>query len=149
VGRYLERWARQLVKRGWRDGVVGGSNVWLSVGAVVWLFRLMWRKPAAKVHVEELALGESLLVSHVPAPPRTRRDRRKAARREVKRAARQAKVEASRRYARAQAKVAAAETAEQAKLERKAARKHRCCRSARSKSTKVVGGSGGDVEAVS
>ena len=148
MGRYLERWARQLVKRGWRDGVVGGSNVWLSVGAVVWLFRLMWRKPAAKVHVEELALGESLLVSHVPAPPRTRRDKRKAARREVKRAARQAKVEAS-RYARAQAKVAAAETAEQAKLERKAARKHRCCRSARSKSTKVVGGSGGDVEAVS
>jgi hypothetical protein len=118
VHRYLDRWVRQLVRRGIRSGLIEGSNLWLSVGAVAWLLRFLARRPSPQVSVERLRLGESLVVSHVPAPPRTRRAKKKAARAAVKlerrRARQQARREASRRYRRAVAKAAAAEAARQA-----------------------------------
>ena len=124
--RYLDRWARQLIKRGIRSGLIEGSNLWLSIGAVVWLLRLLARRPSPQVSVERLRLGESLVVSHVPAPPRSKRAKAKAARAaaklEKRRARRQARREASRRYGRAQAKAAAAEAARQADEARKQAR---------------------------
>jgi hypothetical protein len=110
VGNYLDNWARQLVRRGLRSGLIEGSNVWLSVGAIAWLFRFLSRRPSPQVNFEELRLGESLIVSHVPAPPHNRRARRKAARKADSQARReskrQAKREASRRYVRAAAKAA-------------------------------------------
>ncbi|MGD0439265.1 MAG: hypothetical protein ABSB52_01440 [Acidimicrobiales bacterium] len=108
--RYLDRWARDLIRRGIRAGLIEGSNVWLSIGAIAWLVRFLARKPSPVVSVQELRLGESIVVSHVPAPPRSRRARRKVARRaakaEQRKAKEQAKREASRRYARARHKAA-------------------------------------------
>lgn len=112
VRSYLDRWARQLVRRGIRSGLIEGSNLWLSIGAIAWLLRFLARRPSPQVSVEQLRLGESLIVSHVPAPPRSRRARRKAAREAAKLeeilAKKQAKREASRRYARAAARPAEA-----------------------------------------
>lgn len=133
---YLDRWTRQLVRRGVRSGLIEGSNTWLSIGAVAWLVRFLSRRPPLQVSVERLRLGESLIVTHVPAPPRSRRQRRKAARTaaklEARQAEQQAKREASRRYARARVKAADALAAEAAKRERKAARAASSRRSRRS-----------------
>ena len=120
---YLDRWARQLVRRGVRAGLIEGSNVWLSIGAVAWLFRFLSKRPSPQVTVEQLRLGESVIVSHVPAPPRTRRAKKKAARKAAKlerrQARAQAKREASRRYARAKAKQAKAQAEKEAHRARK------------------------------
>jgi hypothetical protein len=126
VRNYLDRWARELIKRGIRSGLIEGSNLWLSIGAIAWLLRFLARKPSPMVSVEELRLGESVVVSHVPAPPRSRRAKRKAARKaaklEQRRAKAQAKREASRRYARARRKAARAEAEREAKRARARAR---------------------------
>lgn len=86
---YFDRWVRQLIRRGVRSGLIEGSNLWLSIGAVAWLVRLLTRRPAPVVSVERLRLGESVVVSHVPAPPASRRARKKAAKKAVKAAWRQ------------------------------------------------------------
>jgi hypothetical protein len=137
VGSRLDRWTRQLVRRGVRAGLIEGSNIWLSIGAIAWLFRFLSRRSPAQVSVEQLRLGESIIVSHVPAAPRGKRAKRNAAREAAKleeRTAReQAKREASRRNIRATAKAAralaeeaaealAAEAAREARQARKAAR---------------------------
>jgi hypothetical protein len=126
VRRFLDRWARQLVRRGIRSGLIEGSNLWLSIGAIAWLFRFLSKRQAPQVSVERLRLGESVVVSHVPAPPRTRRARNKAARKAEKAARRQAKLvakrEASRRHARAAAKAGLAEAAAEERLARSSSR---------------------------
>ncbi|MGH9292273.1 MAG: hypothetical protein ACRDZ6_05785 [Acidimicrobiales bacterium] len=61
-----------FIRRGLRQGLIGGSSAWLAVGALAWLVRLLKRRPAEAVVTEKLALGESILVSHVPPPPRGR-----------------------------------------------------------------------------
>jgi len=117
VRSYLDRWARQLIRRGLRAGVVEGSNLWLSIGAIAWLVRFLSRRDGAQVSVQQLRLGESVVVSHVPAPPSTKRGRKKAARKAAELAEHQAKLraklEASRRYKRARQKAAEKEAAEQ------------------------------------
>jgi len=126
VGSFLDRWARRLVRRGVRSGLIEGSNLWLSIGAVAWLLRFLARRPPAQVSVERLGLGESVIVSHVPAPPRSRRARKKAARKAAKlehrRAEQQAKREASRRHVRAMARAARRQAAGEARQARKQAR---------------------------
>src|ERR1035438_274041 len=92
--RFLDRWARQLVRRGVRSGLIEGSNLWLSIGAIAWLLRLLSKRPSPRVSVEQLRLGESMIVSHVPAPPRSRRAKRKAARKAAELAQRRAKQQA-------------------------------------------------------
>jgi hypothetical protein len=101
VRKYLDRWARQLIRRGIRSGLIEGSNLWLSIGAIAWLLRFLSRRQAPEVSTERLRLGESVVVTHVPAPPRSRRAKKKAARKLAKQSERQAKKEASRRYLRA------------------------------------------------
>jgi hypothetical protein len=117
VRSYLDRRVRQLIRRGLRAGLIEGSNVWLSIGAIAWLLRFLSRRDAALVSVQELRVGESVIVSHVPAPPSTKRGRKKAARKAVALAERQAKLqaklEASRRYQRARANAARAEAEEE------------------------------------
>ena len=126
MGSFLDRWARRLVRRGVRSGLIEGSNLWLSIGAVAWLLRFLARRPPAQVSVERLGLGESVIVSHVPAPPRSRRARKKAARKAAKlehrRAEQQAKREASRRHVRAMARAARRQAAGEARQARKQAR---------------------------
>jgi len=133
----FERWTRQLVRRGIQEGLIEGSDAWLSIAAVVWLYRFLSRRPRPQVSVARLRVGESVVVSHVPPPPRSRRARKKASREAAKREAReadervrrdareakqQAKREKSRRYARELAKAAEAQAAAQARQARKAAR---------------------------
>jgi hypothetical protein len=75
--------ARRLVRRGLRDGLIGGSTVWAVVGAAAWLARLLLRREEPLVVREDLKLGERIVVAHVPPPPtraelrRARRQRRK------------------------------------------------------------------------
>ncbi len=138
----FDRWTRNLVHRGLTAGLLEGSDAWLIVGALSWLARLLWRRPGAVVQTETLRLGESIVVTHVPAPARTRRQKRKALRRAAKDEARtakaQAKREASRRYRRRQAREAAVAEAEAAAAvalaaaaEHKASRSRRARRAAR------------------
>jgi hypothetical protein len=153
VRRYLDRWARQLVRRGIRSGLIEGSNVWLSIGAIAWLLRFLSKRPSPRVSVEQLRLGESLIVSHVPAPPRGRRAKKKAARKaaelERRRAKQQAKREASRRYARASARAARAEAAREAHKAKKQARSGRDRRPRRGDQSAVRRRSEGDEEELS
>ncbi len=129
----FERWTRQLVRRGIREGLIEGSDAWLSIAAIVWLFRFLSRRPPPQVSVARLRVGESLVVSHVRPPPRTRRARKKATRREARaeddrakqearREKQQAKRDASRRHARELAKAAEVQAAAEAKKARRAAR---------------------------
>jgi hypothetical protein len=131
VRAYLDRRVRQLIRRGVKSGLIEGSNLWLSIGALAWLFRFLTRKSAPQVTIERLRLGESVVVSHVPAPPRSRRAKKKAAKQLAKQersqAKRQAKMASSRRYVRSAARAASEQAAEQEALSRKAdraAKKH-------------------------
>ena len=57
-----------------------GSALWLVAGAIAWLVRLILTPEQPKVVREEIGLGESIVVTHLPAPP-TRRQKRRAERR--------------------------------------------------------------------
>lgn len=72
--------ARRVVRRGLRRGLAEGSAAWIALGALAWLARLLLRPEQPRVATEQLRLGETLVVRHLPPPP-TRRQRRKAARR--------------------------------------------------------------------
>ena len=71
---------RRAVRKGLRQGLAQGSAGWVALGAAAWLLRFVLRPEPAKVTREDLRLGETLVVRHLPAPP-TRRERRKAERR--------------------------------------------------------------------
>ena len=71
-----ERLTRSLVRKGVREGLLGGNGRWLAVGAIAWLVRFLRSKPRPRVVTERLKLGESILVTHVAAPPFGRRARR-------------------------------------------------------------------------
>ena len=87
----VDRWTRQLVRRGIQSGLIEGNDVWLAIGAVAWLFRFLRRRAPVTVAVEKLRFGESVLVTHTAPPPHGRRARRKAARKTAKAEARQAR----------------------------------------------------------
>jgi len=72
--------ARRVARRGLRRGLADGSAAWIALGAAAWLLRLLVRPEQPKVTREELRVGETLLVRHLPPPP-TRRQQRKATRR--------------------------------------------------------------------
>ena len=65
----IERLTRNLVRRGIRDGLLGGNGLWLALGAGAWLLRFLSRKPSGRVITETLKLGETITVTSVPAPP--------------------------------------------------------------------------------
>jgi hypothetical protein len=94
---WFERLTAGLVRRGVRQGLLGGSGVWLAIGAVSWLARFLARRPERRVVVEQLAIGETIVVTSVPPPPSGRRRRklektaRRASREEAKEVRRQRK----------------------------------------------------------
>jgi hypothetical protein len=64
-------------------GLLGGSQLWLAIGAVVWtvrFFQWLTRAETDVVYRDRLALGQVIEIRHLEGPP-TRRQRRKAARR--------------------------------------------------------------------
>ncbi len=90
--RLLERAARDLVRRGIRDGLLGGNGIWLALGAVAWLLRWLSRTPTQHVVRETIRVGETITITSQPAPPfgrkarklaKTEKEAAKAARRQV------------------------------------------------------------------
>ncbi|HKH88770.1 MAG TPA: hypothetical protein VKA05_08095 [Acidimicrobiales bacterium] len=104
----LERLTRNLVRRGIRDGLLGGNGIWLALGATAWLVRWLGKKPAPRVVTEQLRLGESLTVTSVPPPPFGRKARKldKADRKAAKLAWAQIRAERKRAPAREPASAA-------------------------------------------
>jgi hypothetical protein len=76
VTSYFERLTRNLVRRGIRDGLLGGNGIWLALGAAAWLVRWLARTPSQRVVVEKLQVGETLVVTSVPPPPFGRKARK-------------------------------------------------------------------------
>ncbi len=65
------------MRHGLRRGLLEGSVAWIVIGAAAWVVRYVTRPEAPLVARENLGLGESLIVTHVPGPetgPRRRRD---------------------------------------------------------------------------
>jgi hypothetical protein len=62
----LERAVRVGIRRGLRDGLVGGSRLWLALGAAAVGVRVVQLATARKpvVVTERLAPGEAILVRH-------------------------------------------------------------------------------------
>ncbi len=81
------RLRRFLLRAGLLRGLLGGSRGWLAVGATAaglgMLKRAVTKEPEV-VYEEDLAAGQTLVISHLPSPPRGSRSRRR----------RQAKMEA-------------------------------------------------------
>jgi hypothetical protein len=78
-----------LRTRAFSQGLIGGSRTWLTIGMVLWVIRFFqWldRPETAVIYRDRLGLHQSVVITHLDAPP-TRRQRRKATRAE-KRAAR-------------------------------------------------------------
>jgi hypothetical protein len=65
------------MRRGLRRGLVEGSVAWLAVGAAAWVVRYVTRPEPPLVARENLRLGESVLVTHLPASGRDRPRRRR------------------------------------------------------------------------
>ena len=58
---------RQLLRSGWRRGMLGGSRPWLIIGGVALAVRLLQRVAASDVKVvfsEELQPGEAFVIGH-------------------------------------------------------------------------------------
>jgi hypothetical protein len=61
-----------------RRGVLGGDEHWLAIWALGLLIRLLVRKHPRPVVTQRIALGETLVIRQLPAPPRGRAARRAA-----------------------------------------------------------------------
>jgi hypothetical protein len=77
MGKLIARIVDGLVRRGLRRGLLEGSNLWLAVGAAAFVVRFISRAEEPKLVSERLALGESIVVTHLPAPTSGRRARKK------------------------------------------------------------------------
>ncbi len=63
-------------------GFLGGSQIWLVIGFVVWtvkFFQWLTRPETAVIYRDRLGAGQSIVISHHEPPP-TRRERRQAKR---------------------------------------------------------------------
>jgi hypothetical protein len=77
VGSILHSLAHRLMRRGLRRGLVEGSVAWLVIGAAAGVVRYVTRPEPPLVARENLRLGESVLVTHLPVSARDRPRRRR------------------------------------------------------------------------
>lgn len=88
--------ARRVARRGVRRGLAEGNVAFVALGAALFGLRWLLRPEQAAVTREDLRVGETLVVRHLPPPP-TRRRRRRAERQAGREAlARQAAEEEAR-----------------------------------------------------
>lgn len=59
--------------------MLAGDGLWLALGALGWLVRYLRKTHEVEPVVEELKLGESILVTNIGPAPRRREARRAAA----------------------------------------------------------------------
>lgn len=83
---FVDAAAMRVVWRYLRQGLTGDRR-YLVLGMAALLVHLALKPEKPRLATEELRLGETLIVRHVPPPP-TRRQRRKAARAEARAQAR-------------------------------------------------------------
>ena len=67
MGSLVHSAAHRLMRRGLRRGLVEGSVAWIVIGAAAGVVRYVTRPEPPLVARENLRLGESVLVTHVPA----------------------------------------------------------------------------------
>ncbi len=72
----LQRVTKDLVSKGFKRGVVEGNGLWLVVGALALVVRVVSKPEPPKVVTEQLRLGESIVVTHLPPPPSRRKARK-------------------------------------------------------------------------
>jgi len=65
------------MRHGLRRGLVEGSVVWILVGAAAWVVHYVTRPETPLVARENLRLGDSLIVTHLPGAEAGRRGRRR------------------------------------------------------------------------
>lgn len=76
---FLERISKRYVRIGFRRGVSESSDLWLAIGALALLVRVVSKKDKPSSVVERLKVGETITVTHLPAPPTRRAERRAGA----------------------------------------------------------------------
>lgn len=78
---FVDRITRTAVRNGLRKGLLAGDGKWLALGSIAWLVRFLAKRPEPETVVEQLRVGESLVVTNLgPAPKR--RERRRQQRQE-------------------------------------------------------------------
>jgi hypothetical protein len=80
VRAFVERISKKYLRVGFRRGLTEGSDLWLAVGALALLVRVVTKQDKPAKVTERLKLGESITVTHIAADP-TRRAAKRAARR--------------------------------------------------------------------
>jgi hypothetical protein len=73
---YVQRLSKRLLRQGVRRGLLEGNDVWLAIGALALLARVLTKPYQPNVVVERLKAGEGLEVRHIPTPRRGRSGRR-------------------------------------------------------------------------
>jgi len=71
-----------LRARAFSKGFLGGSQLWMAIGLVVWtirLFQWLTRPETDVIYRDRLGTGQTIQIRHLEPPP-TRRQRRRAKR---------------------------------------------------------------------
>jgi hypothetical protein len=76
VNALIDRVTRTAVRKGIRQGLLAGDGKWIAIGALAWLVRFLRRTRDPQTIVEQLRVGESIIVSNLGPRP-NRRSRRK------------------------------------------------------------------------
>jgi hypothetical protein len=75
---FLERTSKRLLRTGLRRGVTESSDLWLAIGALALLVRVLSKRDKPATVTERLKVGESITVTNLPPPPARRAARRAA-----------------------------------------------------------------------
>ncbi len=81
MGTLIDRFTRAAVRKGIRQGLLAGDGKWLAAGAVAWLVRFLMKKNEPAVVLEQLKVGETIVVANIG--PQHGRAARRARRRGI------------------------------------------------------------------